>query len=312
MTTRMHVRGGRLRAAALAACLITTGTAYAATTPAAQDSKAGGVTISGAGTKKKLRYGQRMALSGRVSTGGGERAVRLEHAPGGRGWRPVAATRSGADGSYRFTVRVRQSGAYRAVAETGSASAPRHVSVVARIAGRSTRHVHRGRAVRVRGVLRPGVGGRAVRLQLRTRGGWRTVDRARTGRGGRFRAAWRAARPGRFRLRVRFAGDRLNAAVSRRLRGRVNVYRPGRASWYGPGFYGSRTACGGTISAGVLGVAHKSLPCGTRVTFRYRGCSVTARVIDRGPYVGGREWDFTPATKRRLGFPSTGTVWSTR
>jgi rare lipoprotein A (peptidoglycan hydrolase) len=35
-------------------------------------------------------------------------------------------------------------------------------------------------------------------------------------------------------------------------------------------------------------------------------------VIDRGPYVGGRDWDLTGATKTRLGFPSTGTVWATR
>jgi rare lipoprotein A (peptidoglycan hydrolase) len=34
-------------------------------------------------------------------------------------------------------------------------------------------------------------------------------------------------------------------------------------------------------------------------------------VIDRGPFVGGREWDLTPATKAKLGFGSTGTVWST-
>ncbi len=35
---------------------------------------------------------------------------------------------------------------------------------------------------------------------------------------------------------------------------------------------------------------------------------VRARVIDRGPYVGAREFDLTQATKQRLGFGSTGTV----
>jgi rare lipoprotein A len=90
------------------------------------------------------------------------------------------------------------------------------------------------------------------------------------------------------------------------------VYRAAHASWYGPGFYGGRTACGGTLTAGVRGVAHKSLPCGTRVRFRYRGRSVVAKVIDRGPYAAGREWDLAPATKRALRFGSTGTVWSTR
>ena len=95
-------------------------------------------------------------------------------------------------------------------------------------------------------------------------------------------------------------------------RGRVTVYRQTFASWYGPGFIGGHTACGGTLSGGVLGVANKTLPCGTRVTFHYGSRTVTARVVDRGPYVAGREWDLTPAGKARLHFPSTGTVWSTK
>ena len=56
-------------------------------------------------------------------------------------------------------------------------------------------------------------------------------------------------------------------------------------------------------------MAHKSLPCGTKVTIRYHGRSVTVPVIDRGPYAGNREWDLTAATKSRIGFGSTGTVW---
>ena len=110
---------------------------------------------------------------------------------------------------------------------------------------------------------------------------------------------------------MKFAGDRLAAAAARSLR-KVHVYRPGQASWYGPGLYGNALGCGGTLTPGKLGVANKRLPCGTRVTLRYRGRSVTVPVIDRGPYVGGREWDLTAATKARLGFGSTGTVWSTK
>jgi hypothetical protein len=66
-------------------------------------------------------------------------------------------------------------------------------------------------------------------------------------------------------------------------------------SWYGPGMYGSRTACGVTLTKTVLGVASRTLPCGTRVTFRNpaNGRTVTVRVIDRGPYVAGRIWDMT-------------------
>ena len=92
----------------------------------------------------------------------------------------------------------------------------------------------------------------------------------------------------------------------------MNVYRATAASYYGPGLYGNSTACGQTLTPSTKGVAHKTLPCGTKVTFRYRGRTVTAQVIDRGPYAAGREWDLTAATKRKLGFGSTGTVLSTR
>ena len=92
----------------------------------------------------------------------------------------------------------------------------------------------------------------------------------------------------------------------------MHVYRPSQASYYGPGLYGNKLACGGTLSPGTLGVAHKTLPCGTKVTFRHGRRSATVRVIDRGPFHASREWDLTAATKSRLGFGSTGVVWTTR
>lgn len=66
-------------------------------------------------------------------------------------------------------------------------------------------------------------------------------------------------------------------------------------SWYGPGLYGNGGACGiaGGLQKDTVGVAHRTLPCGTRVTFRYKGRTVTTTVIDRGPYVTGRTWDMT-------------------
>jgi rare lipoprotein A len=108
-------------------------------------------------------------------------------------------------------------------------------------------------------------------------------------------------------VRVRFAGDG-TARPSQRRVGRLNVYRPALASWYGPGLFGNQLGCGGTLNAGTVGVAHKSLPCGTRVVLRKGSRIVRTRVIDRGPYVGAREFDLTQATKQRLGFGSTGTV----
>jgi rare lipoprotein A len=304
--TRFIARGGGVRTAVLAALLIMTGTAYAATTPAAQDKTDTGVTISAA--KAKVRYGQALPVSGRAVG----RSVRLEYAPAGQDWRPVAQSAAGPDGSYRFTVRPRRSGAYRAVGESGGASAPKRVAVVARLKGRASHHVHRGSRVRVRGRVVPGQRGRVVRLQIRSGRGWKTVKRARSGAGGSFRASWRPQRSGSYRLRVRFTGDRLNAAASSSLGGRVKVYRPSQASWYGPGLYGNALACGGRLSSGTLGVANRTLPCGTRVTLRYGRRSVTVPVIDRGPFHATREWDLTAATKSRLGFPDTGVVWTTK
>ena len=72
-------------------------------------------------------------------------------------------------------------------------------------------------------------------------------------------------------------------------------WRRSGSSWYGPGFYGSGTACGQTYTRTIIGVAHRTLPCGTRVVFRnpVNGRVVEARVIDRGPYVSGRDWDLS-------------------
>lgn len=85
-------------------------------------------------------------------------------------------------------------------------------------------------------------------------------------------------------------------------------------SWYGPGFYGNGGACGmipGGLTAETVGVAHRTLPCGTVVTFRYNGRTVTTRVIDRGPYVYGRTWDMTKGlcTLLRHCFTGGGVYW---
>ena len=73
------------------------------------------------------------------------------------------------------------------------------------------------------------------------------------------------------------------------------------ASWYGPGFYGNRTACGQVYTPEILGVAHLSLPCGTLVTLANGAREITVPVIDRGPYVAGRSIDLSNATKLALG-----------
>lgn len=67
--------------------------------------------------------------------------------------------------------------------------------------------------------------------------------------------------------------------------------------------YGGPLACGGRLAPTQLGVAHRSAPCGALITFRYAGRVVRVPVIDRGPYIPGREWDLTGATAQALGFP---------
>lgn len=82
-------------------------------------------------------------------------------------------------------------------------------------------------------------------------------------------------------------------------------------SWYGPGFYGQATACGQIVTFGLIGVAHRTLPCGTLVTFRNpaTGRTVTAPVVDRGPYVTGRQWDMTYGLCHALGHCYTGSIY---
>src|SRR3954454_18196027 len=172
-------------------------------------------------------------------------------------------------------------------------------------------HVLAGRAAVVEGALRPARNGAVVALQVRRGATWRTLEHARTDAGGRYRLRYGARRTGSWAVRVRLAGPGADTSVQRTV-GRLNVYRHAYASWYGPGLYGGHLACGGTLTPGTLGVANKTLPCGTKVNLRYHGRSVRVPVVDRGPYVGGREYDLTAATKQKLGFRGHGYVLATR
>ena len=89
------------------------------------------------------------------------------------------------------------------------------------------------------------------------------------------------------------------------------------ASWYGPGFYENRLPCWPWLASQGLpiqflpdtwGVAHKSLPCGTMVTLSHGANTVTVPVVDRGPYIAGREFDLSPRVKAALGCTDLCTV----
>jgi rare lipoprotein A len=154
---------------------------------------------------------------------------------------------------------------------------------------------------------RRGLPGQIVALQELGRHGWRMLATARTGARGRFRLSFSPRRLGSEWVRLRFAGS-TSGLASRRHLGRLSGYRLAEASWYGGG---GSLACGGWLTSATMGVANKTLPCGTLVTLHYHGRTVRVPVIDRGPYVAGREFDLTEATKQALGFDGVGEVWST-
>ena len=86
-------------------------------------------------------------------------------------------------------------------------------------------------------------------------------------------------------------------------------FRYGGASWYGgTSMWGRSTACGQVLRPTTIGVANKTLPCGTPVKFVWHGHSIVAPVIDRGPYVKGRSWDLTLAAAEALEFEGIGRI----
>jgi rare lipoprotein A len=178
--------------------------------------------------------------------------------------------------------------------------------------GKERLNVLEGQRVTIAGSLgggahAAGLSRRTIALEALGARGWHTLKTARTNSTGRFRFQFTPRAIGSRVVRIRFAGDATDAPAQRRL-GRLNVFREVGASWYGGG---GTTACGSTLTSGTYGVANKTLPCGTLVTIRYNGRSVRVPVIDRGPYVEGREYDLTEATKDALGFEGTGQVWAT-
>lgn len=213
-----------------------------------------------------------------------------------------AAAQSDAEGT---TTAATTTAAAPVPATATAAAAPARTRFKVRSA---RRNVVVRRAVVVRGTLRPGQAGKAVRLQVRRGKGWRTVSRAKTRSNGTFRVRYTPERIGVFRYRVLFRGDRTARRAVRRI-GTINVYRKVLVSWYGGG---GQVACAGYSMHSGLGVAHRTLPCGTKVKLRYRGRTVTARVIDRGPFVGGREYDLTAATKNALRAGDLTTVLATK
>jgi rare lipoprotein A len=268
--------------------------------------------------KAKVKPGDKVKLTGTfparaqtladgTSTRAGRR-VRIEFRPAGkRAWRPGKTIVSDAKGNYTRRVKVRRSGFYRAVHNDGRVSSGERIRVKAKLnAEIKRRHAKLGQKVPIKGSVKPSLTRRKVVVRI---GGDKL--KTRTDRSGKFKVHWKADKTGSYKAKVKAKGDKVAAGNGDKA-GRTTVYRPAVASYYGPGFYGNRTACGQTLTTSTVGVAHKTMPCGTKLTLRYGSRTVKVEVIDRGPYVAGREFDLTTATKQKLGFGSTGTVWASK
>lgn len=200
------------------------------------------------------------------------------------------------------------------VQTTGGATPGQTASLVQpRIAAKLDRaHNVGGSKLRVSGrISAAGRGKAVVRLWVRASDAkeWRIAASKKVYSGDRFKLGWEGKKPGRYMTRVSVHNHGRKAIDHT---GRGFVFRKGHASYYGPGLYGGGLACGGRLSPSTVGVAHKTLPCGTRVSFTIGGGRViTARVIDRGPFIAGRDWDLTTALKRKLRFGDIGEIYAT-
>jgi len=269
------------------------------------------ITLAAAGADQRaaisasegvVDFGKQVQLAGSVP-GQPVTGVGLQFRPAGSAdWHAVTQTQTDAAGNYTASVRALRSGTYQAVPSSGEPSAPEKVAVRARTTLRAASHNPlAGQSVRLHGRVLP-----AGRRKVKVLTGSGVVP-TRTDAHGRYSVRWTPAHAGDFRLRA-LSGANALARSGRSHARKVTAFRGALASWYGPGLYGNGVACGGTLQPDTMGVANKSLPCGTKLTLRYHGRSVQATVIDRGPYAGGREFDLTEAVKNVLHFPGVGTV----
>ena len=307
----MRLPNGRTRAL-LVACsigaliLATPGTA-AAQTPAPQP------VIDSA--PERVGFAQSATITGHLEDGTPGMEVSLQQRRAGTEWWTVATKVTDEESRVSFTRHdLRKSTRWRLMWKDETSDL-RTFSVIRRTAVNSRitlkvgpSDVYAGRRVKLRGTLYPIAPGRDVVLQQYVHGAWRKIKRVGVYNGS-FSAGFDAHYKGHRKVRAIFAGD----ATSRRAieKKPLTIYEPDLATWYGPGLYGNRTACGQRLGTGTLGVAHRSLPCGTKVSILYRGRTITVPVIDRGPY-SSADWDLTAETAERLGFSGKETIGVTR
>jgi rare lipoprotein A len=138
-------------------------------------------------------------------------------------------------------------------------------------------------------------------------GTWEVLGRAKADASGAFTVTWEADTAGRWTLRaVPDTTAATTATIPNALPGTLTIYKPTRATWYG--LFGRTTACGVKLTKTTMGVAHKTLPCGTMVAVELKGRTIEVPVIDRGPYAKGVALDLTWAAAQAIGMPGTDQV----
>jgi len=260
-------------------------------------------------TEGSLRFGERVKLTGRHSARKRDKLVKVEYKA--RGEKPKTIAEARTDKKGRFVVRHRpaHSGRYRALDRKGSLKTDKvAVEVKPTLDFEVERSTLAGRKIGASGELLPGGEGRRVLVEARRKGDWKRVERVDAGKP--FEVSWRPERVGSYKLRASFGGDKRNPGE--REAAPVMAFRESVTSIYGPGFYGRQTACGQTLERKTVGVAHKKIACGKKVTFQRKGRSITVPVIDRGPFIKGREWDLTTAAASKLKVEGVQRVWSSR
>lgn len=166
-----------------------------------------------------------------------------------------------------------------------------------------------GQTTAATGTLPSSDAGQPVALEMETGNGiWAAVATSSVAADGSYTIGWKAAIVGTYPMRVVSGALASSATSVATAPSTLAILKSVIATWYGPGLYGHHTACGETLTRHILGVANRSLPCGTPVTLFYNGDTLTVPVIDRGPYANGATFDLSAATAQALGITETVSV----
>jgi rare lipoprotein A len=301
-----------LPASAAAVTGVAAAAGFPGAAPPADQSKRFNVEV----TPSQIAYGGTVHARGAVPAeeAGRPLALQLAGTKGGS-YHTLSSTHAGSKGHFSITAKLRRSGFVRVIATAapGTAtiaagsvsSAPQRVAIKPDLTlTHPSLDALGGHPVALRGRLLPRLAGRRIQLEAPSHHGWSRFASTRTGPRGGFRLRFMPRGMGRQPLRVVFAGDGSNARSERRAA--VMVFRQSVASWYDDA---GSTACG---FHAAYGVANRALPCGSKVAFHFHGRTVHAVVDDRGPYVGGRDWDLDQSTAAALGFAGVESVWSSQ